>query len=283
MKTIYQFIFATLLLTALACEETVRLDTEFTEPQVVIEGLITNTDLNYVRLSRSRDFYSSGTAEGILNAQVTVNDNMGNERRYVHNPDNVPGWEGVYLPEVAYLPSVGTTYTMVATVDGVTYTAQEMMEPVTSIDSLTVSIDVEEQEDPEDEGRFYEVLFYAQEPQDRVDHYLFKFYRNGELIKDFEEDIYFAEDEFIGEEIDDLPIAGYYALDDTVMVEMYSITREAFIYYNDLFNLINNDGGMFTPPPANPRSNVSNGALGYFQVSALDTASIIVTEPEEGG
>ena len=67
------------------------------------------------------------------------------------------------------------------------------------------------------------------------------------------------------------------------MVEMYSITREAFIYYNDLFNLINNDGGMFTPPPANPRSNVSNGALGYFQVSALDTASIIVTEPEEGG
>ena len=61
---------------------------------------------------------------------------------------------------------------------------------------------------------------------------------------------------------------------------MYSITREAFVYYNDLFNLINNDGGMFSPPPANPRSNVINGALGYFQASAIEMETIIIEEPD---
>lgn len=280
MKKIYQLAFVLMMGAMLACEEPIRLDTDLNQEQVVVEGLITNSDLNYVKLTKSRDFYSSGQAEGILSADVTVSDNMGNIRRYVHNPANEPGLEGVYLPEVPYTPAVGTTYTMSATVDGTTYMASETLLPVTKIDSLTVIVNEDEREDPDDEGRFYEVLFYAQEPQDRVDHYLFKFYRNGEIIKDSEEDIYIGEDEYIGEEIDDLPIAGFYALGDEVKVEMYSITREAFVYYNDLFNLINNDGGMFTPPPANPRSNVSNGALGYFQVSAIETDTIIIEEPD---
>lgn len=281
MKKIYQFSILILFATALACEETIRLDTEFNQEQVVVEGLITNSELNYVRLTKSRDFYSRGLAEGIPSAEVTVSDNLGNIRRYVHNPENVPGLEGVYLPEVAYTPEVGVTYSLSATVEGVTYMAQETLLPVTEIDSLTVIINEDERADPDDEGRFYEVLFYAQEPQDRVDHYLFKFYRNGELIKDAEEDIYFGEDEYIGEEIDDLPIAGFYELGDEVRVEMYSITREAFVYYSDLSNLINNDGGMFTPPPANPRSNLTNGALGYFQASAIETETIIIEEPDD--
>jgi hypothetical protein len=281
MRHISIYLFLFILSGFLSCEQTVRLDTDPTEAKVVIEGLITNdADLNYIRLTSSRDFYSNGLAEGIVDAEVVVNDNEGGQVRYLHNPDNVPELEGVYLPENEYAGVIGRTYTMMVTIDGVQYSAQETLLPVTPIDSLTVAIDEDEMEDPEDEGRFYEVLFYAQEPQDRVDHYLFKFYRNGELIKDFEGDIYFAEDEFIGEAIDDLPIAGFYALDDMVKVEMYSITREAFIYYNDLFNLLNNDGGMFSPPPANPRTNLTNGALGYFQVSAIATDEIVITEPD---
>lgn len=60
---------------------------------------------------------------------------------------------------------------------------------------------------------------------------------------------------------------------------MFSLTRKAFIFYSDLSNLLNNDGGMFSPPPANPRNNLSNGALGYFQVSAMDFEEMVVTPP----
>ena len=40
--------------------------------------------------------------------------------------------------------------------------------------------------------------------------------------------------------------------------------------------LINNDGGLFGSPPANVRTNLTNGALGFFQVSAMETREITV-------
>ena len=98
---------------------------------------------------------------------------------------------------------------------------------MTAIDSLTVIINLEELEDPDEEGRFFNVLFYASEPQDRKDQYLFKFYRDGEIVRDFPTDIYFTDDALLGERIDDLEIAGFYAEGDLVTVEMYSLTQEA--------------------------------------------------------
>jgi hypothetical protein len=59
-------------------------------------------------------------------------------------------------------------------------------------------------------------------------------------------------------------------------VEIYSLTREQFVYFTDLANILNSDGGMFSPPPANPRSNISGGALGLFQVSGISRASILI-------
>ena len=263
-----------------ACQETIQLDLSEIEPQIVIEGLITNSDLNFIKVTKSRSFYESGQAEGVENATVTVSFNSV-EYVFEHNPENDAALKGVYAPPAGFTPTVGFVYELSVIVDGREYGSQEEMMPVTLIDSLTVEVNLDELEDPEEEGRVFEVFFFAQEPQDRIDHYLFKFYRNDTLYKDAEEDIYFAEDELLGEEIDNLPIAGFYAIDDTVKVEMYSITRDAFVYYSDVFNLINSDGGMFSPPPANPRNNLSNGALGYFQVSAMDAMEIVVKDPED--
>ncbi len=286
MKYIKHFLFTLAIgLILISCDEVINLDIDDSEEQVVIEGLITNSDLNFIKVSRSRAFYASGPAEGIEDATVVVTDQNGTEFVFSHNPDNVEGFEGVYLAPPGFTGVIDHTYSMSVIAEGVEYNAQEKLLPVTSIDSLTVEYadldpgDEEFEDFGVEEGELFEVIFFAQEPQDRVDHYLFKFYRNDSLVKDFPEDIYFSEDEFLGEEIDDLPIASYYLENDTVRVEMYSITREAFVFYADLFNLINGDGGMFSPPPANPRNNLSNGALGYFQVSAIDTETIIVKDP----
>jgi Domain of unknown function (DUF4249) len=262
----------------MSCQETVVLDIENSEPQVVIEGLITNSDLNFIKVTKSREFYDSGESEKVTDATVVVTVN-GEDNVFVHNPDADPLYEGVYLPPTGFAPSIGNTYHMSVIVEGEEYEAEETLLPVTTIDSLTVRLDEEEMVEPEVEGRFYEVLFYAQEPQDRIDHYLFKFYRNDTIVKDHNEEIYFSEDKFLGEEIDDLPVASYYAIGDTVRVEMYSLTRESYVFYADVFNLINGDGGMFSPPPSNPRNNISNDGLGYFQVSAIDSETIIVEDP----
>ncbi|MFT6972136.1 MAG: hypothetical protein ACJAXX_002714 [Roseivirga sp.] len=280
MKRTLKYTALLIFALASACEETVIIDPKRAPSTIVIDALITNDGAyNYIKITKSRDFYSSGVAEFISSAVVKVVDDLGNEFNYIYNPEDKEELNGVYFPQTQYLCVVGRTYTMTAFVNGVEYTASEILQPVTSIDSLTVAFNQEEFDDPEEEGRYFEVLFYAEEPQDRVDYYLFKFYRDSLLIRDDENDVYFADDKLLSGRIDDLPTAGFFAEGEEVRVEMYSLPRSGFIFYNDLATLLNNDGGLFTPPPANPRSNISNGALGYFHVGSLATKSIIVVDP----
>ena len=271
------FIFAAVIF--MACEETIIIETGDLDERVVIEGLVTDQENHYVKLTRTRSFYSTGPAEAIENAIVSVSDDIGNTYQFVHNPSRNLTENGFYYPVNSFKGQVGAIYALDVQVDGEQYSAQEELLPVTTIDSLTVIINLEELEDPDEEGRFFNVLFYASEPQDRKDQYLFKFYRDGEIVRDFPTDIYFTDDALLGERIDDLEIAGFYAEGDLVTVEMYSLTQEAYVFYSDLFNLLNNDGGLFSPPPANPRTNLSNGAIGYFQVSSLDSEDKLIADP----
>lgn len=122
------------------------------------------------------------------------------------------------------------------------------------------------------------MLFYAHEPQETKDFYLFKFYRNDTLVLDSPTDIYFSNDDLLAEEINGIPTASFYKMGDTGKVEMYSISNAGFIYYNDLINLLQSDGGMFGSPPVNPRTNVKGGALGFFQASSVVSETIKVEE-----
>ena len=89
-------------------------------------------------------------------------------------------------------------------------------------------------------------------------------------------DIYFTDDIALGEEINGVASPVFYAPGDVARLEAFSLSRTGFVFYNDLFNLINNDGGMYGPPPANCRNNLSNDALGFFQVSSLETREVLI-------
>ena len=283
MKNIYKNIFALgLFIGLLSCEETIVIDTDSTDNQVVIEGLVTNVQgQSYVKLSRNRSFYEAGNTDRITEAEVSVMTSGGEQIVFVHNPNNSADSLGYYFPNANFAGSIGTSYTLNVEVEGQMYSATDELLPVTSLDSMVVRVDEDQLEDPEEPGRIYSVFMFAKEPQDREDYYLFKFYRNGELLLDWPTDIYVFDDETLGESIDDVEIAGYYSEGDVVKAEIYSLSREGFIFYSDLATLINNDGGMFSPPPANPRNNFSNGALGFFQVSAVNDLEITVTPDGE--
>ncbi|MEM7107871.1 MAG: DUF4249 domain-containing protein [Bacteroidota bacterium] len=262
-----------------SCEETVIIDTQRVDPVVVIEGLVTNQlQFHYVRVTRSVGFYDNVANEPIENAIVTVEDSQGNRRDYTYNPSGVPNLEGYYISNEEFAGEVGVAYTVSVTIENDVYTGTDLLNPVTDIDSLSVAIDEDEFEDPEEEGYFYEVLFYAQEPQDRKDFYLFKFYRNDSLVRDDPTDIYFSDDDLLAEEIDGVSTANFYTVGDVAKVEMYSISRNGFLYYNDLINLLMGDGGFFGAPPVNPRTNLNNDALGFFQASAIVEEEIIIRE-----
>lgn len=283
MKTLVKNILALgLFIGLLSCEETITIDTSSTDNKVVIEGLVTNVQgQSYVKLSRNRNFYDAGSTGRITDAEVSVMTSGGEQIVFIHNPNSEAGKEGYYYPNANFAGSIGSSYTLNVEVEGETYTATDTMLPVTPIDSMVVRLNEDQFEDPDDPGRYYAVFMFAKEPQDRVDYYLFKFYRNGELLLDWPTDVYVFDDETLGESIDDVEIAGYYAEGDQVKAEIYSLSRRGFVFYSDLSTLLNNDGGMFSPPPANPRNNLNNGAMGYFQVSAVNSMEITVTPPDE--
>jgi hypothetical protein len=277
-STIYTFSLASALLLT-ACEETIDLELDQTASKVVVEGQVTDVaDHNYVKVSRTVDFYNTGKAPSITDAMVRIEDNAGNSFPFVHYQGASPDSVGMYFPESPFAGEIGRVYKLTVEIDGQSYTAQDTLFRIVPIDKLESQLNIDEQADPEDPGRFYEVLLFVREPQDTEDYYLFKFYRNGVLEYGTETDIYFSDDKLLAENIDGIPTPIFYAKDEVARVEAYSLTRDAFIYYRDLQKLLNNDGGMFGTPPANPRSNVSNGAVGFFQVSAIASDEITVVE-----
>src|SRR6187549_1717422 len=243
-----------------ACEKPVDLDLKQSEPKIIIEGQVTNNlDYQYVRVTRSAGFYDDGPTPRVTNANVSVKDDLGNEFFFSHNPENQNDSAGYYLPNVPFTGEIGRTYILTVEVDGEIYTAKDKLFSVSGIDSLSYRINEDEEEDPKDGNKFYEVLLFATEPQDEENYYLFKFFRNDSLKVDFDTDIYFADDKILGEAIDGLGSPVYYGPNDKARIEMYSISRSGYLYYSDLQSLLNNDGGLFSQPPSNSRTNLSNG------------------------
>ena len=266
-------VLATIVFTA--CEKTVVLDTDQAPSKIVIEGLITNQPgYQYVKISRSVSFYEKGKTPRVTDAVVQVEDDLGSIVDFIHNPNGHEDSVGYYKPSDLFAGEIGRIYKLTVQVSGQLFEAEDKMLPVTTMDSLTYQVNDDEFDDPETEGKFYEVMMYAKEPQDTKDYYLFHFFRNDSLITDAPSAIYYSDDVALGEEINGIPSPVFYGEGDTARVEMYSLSRRGFVFYNDLFNILNNDGGMYSPPPANSRTNLSNGAVGFFQVSAVDIKGI---------
>lgn len=269
----------------MSCEKEVQLDVNQTEEKLVIESKVTDSMLSHpVILRTSNDLYETGDFPGIDNAEVriveTSPDGTVSTIQYHHNSER----KGFYLPESPFAGKIGYEYHLQINWKGKYYEAKDILLPVTAIDSLVIE-PVDEDFEPSDAlidslgtatGPFYWVKFYAYEPPERVDFYTWKFYRNGVFKNDEGRWVYYASDEIVQENIDGIYVPGTYTTGDTVRVEMYSLSRIGYLYYFDLETVINSDGGMFSPPPANPRTNVSNGALGFFQVSAIEEIELVI-------
>lgn len=260
-----------------SCEKEYILRTNPADAKVVIEGLVTDRPgYDYVKISRSTDFYGTGKTPRVTDAVVTVTDGDGVTTEFLHNPNDDPDSVGYYKPVVPFVGVAGKTYTLVVTADGDEYRAEDTLHPIITIDSLTYRISEDEQSDPEHPGRYYEVLIYTREPKDTKDFYLFNFYRNDSLTLANPEDIYFTDDVVLAEAINGITMPIYFSQGDKATVEAFSISREAYVFFNDLSILLNNDGGMYSPPPANCRNNLTNGALGFFRASAVESMDIVL-------
>ena len=259
--------FFTTFLFLSSCIETIEPDLKSFEEKIVIEGLITNLPTpQYVKVTKAVPFYSDLKSLAVVDAIVVLSDDRGNRDTLDYTGD------GRY--ETSKITGVpGTQYYLLVTAEGKTYESSSVMNRLNPIDSA-YSTYYEKADFLHEEDSYY-VSFSAKEPQDTRDFYLWKFYKNSELLNQ-KNDIMIASDELVQENISGMEAPFPYKLGDTAKVEMYSLTEDAFKFYSGLNTNLNNEGGFFSSPPSNPPSNITNGALGLFQTSAVEIIEYIV-------
>jgi hypothetical protein len=63
---------------------------------------------------------------------------------------------------------------------------------------------------------------------------------------------------------------------DTITVELLSIDKAAYDYFNTLSDILSSDRAATSLSPANPNTNLTNGPLGYFAAYTVDTKKIVL-------
>lgn len=263
---IYTLLGSALLL-GTACEKEIDLDLNGNDNKLVIEAVLTDTKGDcVVRLSRTKDFSADNSVAGVSGAKVQI----------YHGGDTTLLTEtttGVYTaPELSGVS--GNTYGLLVTLGNEQYTATSSMPSKVTIDSLSI---VEEDlfgdmtkvvnvsfKDPANETNFYRFQQYIR--GNKVKRY---YVRNDDLTNgnDINSRLY-----VFGQDDDDHEYDIYSG--DEITVEMQNIDAAVYKYFYSLANSATGENNSATP--ANPVSNISGNAIGYFSAHTIERKTIIV-------
>lgn len=288
MKTLKTIIFISALSLSLwNCTERIELELDSTYARLVVEGFISNdTTVHWVRLSETSDYFQNETAPPVSGAEVVLDDGV--QLHTLTESDTLPGW---YLTSPDYYGIPGRTYTLIIKnvdidKDGKAeeYTAASTMKPVNPIDSIKI-----EWFDTFISG--YQVRVWAWDSPD-PDWYAFKVWKNGVLVTDTLYELIVQNDEFFNgnytygipsqflstDKPDEVVEVG-----DTITFEINGITEEYYYYIVEAQSQVFPQTPLFSGPPANIRTNLENGAIGFFEAYSVNYNSTIATEDVVNG
>ncbi len=258
--------FFALLLAGSGCEKVIEVELNEANPQIVIEGNLSyNNSRLDVKISRTASYFAAGQPVGVDNVEVTLKDSRNRTQRAL------PQGEGKYVLRNLRLERE-TVYQLTVN-DGVNeYQAASTLHRPVRIDSLTY------QYQPAthffDSG--YRLMFYFTDPAGYDNYYRLKIFQNGQELNNFSELFLFDDFQLDGKSIQVKLRALKLNVGDTIKMQMFSIDKSAWTYLKTFREL-----GAFhpgSPTPANPISNFSNGALGYFSAWSMTEDQVIIRE-----
>lgn len=260
-KTIYITLFSLLLI---SCEKVINIDLNSSDPQIVIEGTITNQPGPYtIKITETTDYFNPSDNPLLTNAVINISDNEGNFETLLEIEP------GVYqTSDIQGVP--GRTYDLYVNIDGQEFRASSYMPEITPIDSLSYE---ESPFTPRGNSEdYYYVTCYFLDTENIENYYRIKLYKNFKLSDNF----YLIDDQLQdGNYIDYGRISDDIVLNDIVIVELLNIDESVYNYYNTLSSILGGER-MSSSTPANPNSNISNGALGYFGAYSFTQDTIII-------
>lgn len=246
------------------CERVIDVDLNEANPQIVIEG---NLSYNHgeleVQISKTGSYFATTPVEKVDNAKVYLENSAGTrfEAEAFGN--------GVYKIE-GYPMQQKKEYQLFIEAEGQKYEAKSTLFPAVKIDSLGF----EYQPDVRFFEGGYRLLLYFSDPPAEGNYYRIKVHKNGELFNDADDLIVFDDSGLNGKGIQVTLRRQLFDLGDTASVQLMSIDENTFLYFTTFREMANTNPG--SPAPANPISNFSNGALGYFSAWSFEEKEIII-------
>ncbi|MEI6276958.1 MAG: DUF4249 domain-containing protein [Prolixibacteraceae bacterium] len=252
------FLFLSMLSVLLglsSCEKVIQLDLNNTTPRIVIEGTIYDHRGPYtIKISRSVNFDESSVYPPVTGARVEISDNIGQTEILSESKS------GTYVTsDLRGIP--GHIYQLtVKTAEGTFSSSATMPAPV-EMDSIYFSLSPFSGDkvttvrftDPPFTKNFYRLVYIINKVQQQG-FYLFK----DELFQG--SSIRYS----LNSRGSDIKLLN----GDSVTVWLESIDDRVFEY----FRTVGTDGGQ-SASPSNPVSNISNGALGYFNACSVRAIS----------
>lgn len=260
-----------------ACTEKIELDLNtLDQRRLVVDGWITNeADSHMVNLSYTVDFFAEEPAQQVTNATVSIFDGSTTINLTQTKP-------GIYTSNEGYKGAIGKNYTLNINIEGEQYTSTTYLDSVMTIDSLSYSKKDDfgrDLETGENDLQLYRLLMTIKELPGKGDYYAIRTFKNGILDSDSLYEYVFFDDQFIDGY--HYKLASYDIIEaeigDVFDIELLSISKQAYEAYQAMFSETFR-GGIFDAPPANVPSNVSNGALGIFNASAVSRGTFTITD-----
>jgi hypothetical protein len=258
-------LFAIILSSLLfACEVPIDIDLNSSDPKIVIVGSISNASGDHtIKLTRTVNFDESNEFPTVSGALVTISDDAGNTETLTETSP------GIY--SITSLQGVpGRTYTLEVTTDGRAYKAISTMPLPVEIDSVAVgrgqeipievSVTFRDPAGIENYYRLAQITSRSITPTGIVDDDRLQ---DGGIITISAPVVTFNGNI--------MPRPG-----DQVTVMLQSIDKNVYEYMRMLFELEQEGVLGQTALSANPTSNISNGALGYFSAYSRSVKTVVI-------
>ena len=264
MRFINQLILIVLLNCFFSCRKVIEIDVKDSDTKYVIEGIITNEPGSCkVMISQTNPFYADNNFQMVSGAQVKISNNSTQYSLSQASP-------GIYQ-NLSIVGVPGQLYQLSVTINNEVFTANCIMPVPVVLDTLYIS--------PGPFGQFKFATIAYTDPANINNGYRFVQYVNG--IKDPR--IFWENDELTdGEKVVLQLDTGVDKKDDPrninsgdeVMIEMQSLDEAIYKYWYSL-RTGGGDGTGNTAAPANPLTNITGGALGYFSAHTIDRKMVI--------
>ena len=251
------------------CQKVINLNLVDSAPRLVVDGLITDSIGPYrIRLSLSGSYFNQPVLPHLSGAVVIISDNTG-----ITDSLKEP-FPGIYLTsKLRGIP--GRTYSLKVLTDNKVYEGSSTMFSHVDIDSLKLERSPSQKfvfGGNGGKGKLAAIHCFFKDPTEK-NFYRIKVYLN-DTINVINYRLY--NDQYNNGEETDIQVSRVKS-GDVVRVELLSLDSSTYEYYHTLRHLLRSNP-IFGSTPANPNTNLSNGALGYFGACAISSKTIVVTD-----